>query len=132
MSHQHLWTSHVCHLPTVLTRSALTHNTEYYCITEECALASQHEITLDSSDWLPTLISTQYIHGSIDIGEYHRKTARFPLCRLLSQGHVAFLETVPFRAIVFFTVLQFLGLAAVYVVASWTGVSTLPTALMPH
>lgn len=42
--------------------------------------------------------------------------------KLLSQGHVAFLETVPFRAIVFFTVLQFLGLAAVYVVASWTGI----------
>lgn len=44
-------------------------------------------------------------------------------CRLLSEGHVAFLETVPFRAIAFFTVLQFIGLAAVYVVSSWTGVS---------
>ena len=107
------------------------HNKQYHCITEEHALASQHELTLDSSDWPPTLISTQYI-GSIDIEEYHQKTAPLPLCRLLSQGHVAFLETVPFRAIVFFTVLQFLGLAAVYVVASWTGVSTLPTALMPH
>ena len=49
-------------------------------------------------------------------------------CRLLSEGHVAFLETVPFRAIAFFTVLQFIGLAAVYVVSSWTGVG-LPTAL---
>ena len=45
------------------------------------------------------------------------------LCRLLSEGHVAFLETVPFKAIAFFTVLQFIGLAAVYVVSSWTGVS---------
>ncbi len=50
------------------------------------------------------------------------------LCRLLGEGHVAFLETVPFRAIAFFTVLQFIGLAAVYVVSSWTGVSA-PVAL---
>lgn len=45
------------------------------------------------------------------------------LCRLLERGHVAFVETVPFRVIAAFTVLQFLGLAAVYVVSSWTGVS---------
>lgn len=42
--------------------------------------------------------------------------------KLLSEGHVAFLETVPFKAIAFFTVLQFIGLAAVYVVSSWTGI----------
>ena len=53
------------------------------------------------------------------------------LCRLLSEGHVAFLETVPFKAIAFFTVLQFIGLAAVYVVSSWTGVSA-PVALFLH
>lgn len=53
------------------------------------------------------------------------------LCRLLSEGHVAFLETVPFKAIAFFTVLQFIGLAAVYVVSSWTGVSA-PVALDLH
>ena len=53
------------------------------------------------------------------------------LCRLLSEGHVTFLETVPFRAIAFFTVLQFIGLAAVYVVSSWTGVSA-PGALYLH
>ena len=52
-------------------------------------------------------------------------------CRLLSEGHVAFLETVPFKAIAFFTVLQFTGLAAVYVVSSWTGVSA-PVALFLH
>lgn len=52
------------------------------------------------------------------------------LCRLLSEGHVAFLETVPFKAIAFFTVLQFIGLAAVYVVASWTGVRAL--SFYPH
>ena len=45
------------------------------------------------------------------------------LCRLLEQGHVAFVETVPFRVIAAFTVLQFVGLAVVYVVSSWTGVS---------
>ena len=48
------------------------------------------------------------------------------LCRLLSEGHVAFLETVPFKAIAFF-----IGLAAVYVVSSWTGVSA-PVALSLH
>lgn len=45
------------------------------------------------------------------------------LCRLLEQGHVAFVETVTFRVITAFTVLQFVGLAVVYVVSSWTGVS---------
>ena len=55
----------------------------------------------------------------------HRYADRvFWVCRLLSQGHVAFIETVRFRTIAFFTILQFIGLAGVYVVASWTGVST--------
>ena len=44
--------------------------------------------------------------------------------RLLNEGQVPFVETVPFRVIAVFTALQFIGLAAVYVVSSWTGVST--------
>ena len=44
-------------------------------------------------------------------------------CRLLREGQVPFIETVPFKVIAAFTVLQFFGLAAVYVVSSWTGVS---------
>ena len=46
------------------------------------------------------------------------------MCRLLEQGHASFVETVPFTVIAAFTVLQFIGLAAVYVVSSWTGVSS--------
>lgn len=52
------------------------------------------------------------------------------LCRLLEQGHVAFLQTVPFRVITAFTILQFIGLAAVYVVSSWTGVSAMHFSLI--
>ena len=44
-------------------------------------------------------------------------------CRLLREGQVPFIETVPFQVIAAFTVLQFVSLAAVYVVSSWTGVS---------
>ena len=59
-----------------------------------------------------------------DVWEDHEQdtTSLLHLCRVLEQGAMPFVETVPFRVIAAFTLLQFLGLAVVYVVSTWTAV----------
>ena len=42
-------------------------------------------------------------------------------CRLLERGHAPYIETVPFRVILWFTALQLAGLGAVYGI-TWAGV----------